>query len=78
MTANHLRMFLNALRTAILIVSGFIAYEILVELEILWNKKNPSKKAKHFMYHKLYKLIIIFLIDLLVLYLVFYTFKIEL
>jgi uncharacterized membrane protein len=78
MTANHLRMFLNALRTAILIVSGFIAYEILVELEILWNKKNPSNKAKHFMYHKLYKLIIIFLIDLLVLYLVFYTFKIEL
>jgi uncharacterized membrane protein len=78
MTANHLRMFLNALRTALIIVSGFIAYEILIELEILWNKKNPGNQTRHFVYRKLYKLLIIFLIDLLLLYFVFYTFKIEL
>ena len=78
MKANHLRMFLNALRTAIIIVSGFIAYEILVELEIIWNKKYPGEQAKNFTHRKLYKLIIIFTIDLLLLYLVFYTFRIEL
>ena len=78
MKANHLRMFLNALRTALIIVAGFIAYEILVELEILWNKKNPENKTYHFINRKLYKLIIIFIIDLLLLYLVFYAFKIEL
>lgn len=78
MTANHLRMFLNAFRTALIIVSGFIAYEILIELEIIWNKKNPGNQTRHFIYRKLYKLIIIFLIDLLLLYLVFYAFKIEL
>ena len=78
MTANHLRMFLNAFRTALIIVSGFIAYEILLEFEIIWNKKNPGNQIRHFMHRKLYKLIIIFLIDLLLLYLVFYAFKIEL
>lgn len=78
MTANHLRMFLNALRTALIIVSGFIAYEILLKLEILWNKKNPGNETFHFIHRKLYKLIIIFIVDLLLLYLVFYAFKIEL
>ena len=78
MTANHLRMFLNALRTALIIVASFIAYEILHELEILWNKKNPGNELHHFIYSKLYKLLIIFLIDLLLLYLIFYRFKIEL
>jgi hypothetical protein len=78
MKANHLRMFLNALRTALVIVAGFIAYEILLELEILWNKIKPENKTYHFINRKLYKLIIIFIIDLLLLYLVFYGFKIEL
>jgi hypothetical protein len=78
MKANHFRMFLNALRTALIIVAGFIAYEILLELEILWNKKNKLNKIHHFIYRQLYKLIIIFTLDLLLLYLVFYAFKIEL
>jgi len=78
MKANHFRMFLNALRTALIIVAGFIAYEILLELEILWNKKNPGNKTYHFINRQLYKLIIIFTLDLILLYFVFYTFKIEL
>ena len=75
---NHLRMFVHALRTAIIIISGFIAYEILLLLERIWNKKNPNNNTTNFVYRKLYKLIIIFLIDLLLLYLIFYTVKIEL
>ena len=78
MKANHFRMFLNALRTALIIVASFIAYEILLELEILWSKKNPGNKTYHFINRQLYKLIIIFTLDLLLLYFVFYTFKIEL
>jgi uncharacterized membrane protein YidH (DUF202 family) len=78
MKVNHLRMFLNALRTAIIIVSGFIAYEILLEIEIIWNKKNPTNKSYHLIHRHLYKLIIIFAIDLLLLYFIFYNFKIEL
>jgi hypothetical protein len=78
MKVNHLRMFVNAFRTALIIISGFIAYEILLQLEIVWNKKYPDNKANNLARRKLYKLLIIFLIDLLLLYLVFYTFRIEL
>jgi hypothetical protein len=78
MKVNHLRMFINAFRTAVIIISSFIAYEILLELEIIWNKKNPGNQTKNFTRRKLYKLLIIFVIDLLLLYLVFYSFKIEL
>lgn len=78
MKVNHLRMFINALRTSIIIVSSFIAYEILLSIEKIWNKENPENKTSNLIHHKLYKLIIIFLIDLLLLYLFFYTIKIEL
>lgn len=77
MQVNHLRMFLNALRTAIVIVSGFIAYEILLELEKQWYMHYPNKYY-NFSKRKLFKLIIIFLIDLILLYVLFYIFKIEL
>ena len=78
MKVNHLRMFINALRTAIIIISGFIAYEILLGIEKIWNKENPENSTSNLIHRKLYKLIIIFLIDLLLLYLIFYTIKIEL
>lgn len=77
MRVNHLRMFLNALRTSIIIVSAFIAYEILVELEKIWNKLYSNKKH-NFVKRKLYKLFIIFMIDLILLYVYFFMFKIEL
>lgn len=73
MQVNHLRMFLNALRTAIVIVSGFIAYEMLLEL-----KKISHKTNLNFAKRMLFKLAIIFLIDLILLYIIFYTFKVEL
>ncbi len=77
MQINHLRMFLNALRTALIIVSGFLAYDILVELEKIWNKAYPNV-YHNFVKRKLIKLLIIFLLDLILLYFVFYKFKIEL
>ena len=77
MQINHLRTVLNALRTALIIVAGFLAYEMLLELEKLWNKEYPNA-FNNFVKRKLIKLLIIFLLDLSILYFVFYTFKIQL
>ena len=67
-TLNHARLFSHALRTSLLIVAGFIFYELLVRLEKTWNLKNPENKVYHFYQIKLYKLIFIFIVDLLILY----------
>jgi hypothetical protein len=77
MKANHFRIFLHALRSALVILGGFIAYEILLELEKIWNKEYPNKQH-NYIKAKLYKLIIIFLIDLFILYTFLFTFKVEL
>lgn len=77
MKVNHLRLFLSALRTAIILVTGFIAYEILKEVEKIWNQIYPNK-IYNFSKRKLYKLFIIFIIDIILLYIFFYVFKIEL
>ena len=74
----HFRMFLNALRSAIVIVAGFIAHEILVDIESEWNALEENKKMYNFAKSRFYKLIIIFCIDLLLLYMVFFAFKTEL
>lgn len=77
MRINHFRMFLNALRTAIIVVSGFIAYEILLEMERAWNIIYPNKTF-NFTKRKLLKLFLIFLIDLFIIYFILLVFKIEL
>ena len=77
MKVNHFRIFLHALRSALVILGGFIAYEILLELEKIWNKDYPNKQH-NYTKAKLYKLIIIFLIDLFILYTFLFTFKVEL
>jgi hypothetical protein len=70
-------MFLSALRTAIIVISGFIAYEILLEMEKAWNILYPHKTF-NFAKRKLLKLFLIFLIDLFLIYSAFLFFNIEL
>jgi hypothetical protein len=77
MHVNHFRMCLSALRTAIIFVSGFIAYEILLEMEKSWNILYPHKTL-NFVKIKLLKLFLIFLIDLFLIYSAFLFFNIEL
>ena len=55
---NHTRLFLHALRTALLFVAGFFIYEILVALEELWNEAVPENSLQHFHQRKGIKLII--------------------
>lgn len=66
----HNRVFLNALRSSLLIVAGFIAYEFLLELG----------KEHKLSYHekKLYKLLLIFILDVLIIYGIYFVFKTEL
>ncbi len=65
---HHIRLFSHAFRTALLFISGFLIYEILLNLEKLWNKKNPNNELKRFYTRKIYKFILIFVIDLAILY----------
>ena len=69
---NHKYIFLNALRTAILFSAGFLIYEILKELEKIWNLESSSNKMLHFYQRKTYKFITILLIDLILLYILFF------
>lgn len=75
---NHSRIFLSALRTAIIFVAGFIIYEILVRLEKIWNKLNPENTLYHFYTRKSIKFLLILIIDLLILYSLVIAFNIEL
>lgn len=69
---NHSRMFFNAFRTAVIFISGFLIYEILLGLEKLWNITYPEYKIQNFLKRKTLKFVIILLIDLIILYLLFF------
>ena len=73
----HKHIFLHALRTAALFAVGFTIYEVLFELEKEWNKKEPSKHLYHFAKRKGIKFLIILSIDMILLYTLFFVFKIE-
>lgn len=64
----HGRLISQAFRTALIFVSGFIIYEILIQLEKIWNKNVPKNRVKHFYQRKMYKFILVFIIDLIILY----------
>lgn len=68
MKINHKRMFVHALRTALLFVAGFLIYEILISLEKIWNKANQENKLYYFYEKHIFRLILIFIMDLLILY----------
>lgn len=70
MKINHHRVFLHALRSAFIIVAGFIAYEVLLELQKYYKLGYNQQK--------IYKLIFIFIIDLAFIYGVYFLFDIEL
>lgn len=65
----HLELFLKALRTSIIFIAGFLAYDWLKQLEVKWNKESPNNEFVHFANRKIYHFIIIFLVDLIILYL---------
>ncbi len=74
----HHEFFLNALRTSLIFIAGFLTYELLKIAEIRWNKMYPNNEIKHFTQRKIYKFLIIFIIDLLILYIIALLFDIHL
>jgi hypothetical protein len=74
----HHIFFLNALRTALIFIAGFLSYELLKILEIEWNLNHPDNVLKHLIYRKTYHFIIIFTFDLLILYLIALLFDVHL
>ena len=74
----HHEFFLNALRTAIIFIAGFITYELLKELESKWNKTHPNNELLHFANSKAYHFCILFIIDLFILYSIALLFDVHL
>jgi hypothetical protein len=74
----HHEFFLNALRTAIIFIAGFITYELLKELESKWNKTHPNNELTHLARSKGLHFLFIFIIDLLILYAIALLFDIHL
>jgi hypothetical protein len=66
----HRRLFLHALRTSLIFLAGFLTYELLKALEGRWSKLQPNNEYNHSFYRKLYHFILIFVFDLLILYLI--------
>ena len=73
----HSHIFLHAFRTAIIFVSGFIIYEILIEIEKEWNKKDPSRRSYNFSKRKIVKFLLVLIIDMILLYMLYFIFKVE-
>lgn len=74
---NHRKNIINAFRTALIALTGFIIYEILIELEKIWNYTMPSNEHYHFHKRRILHFLGIFLIDLFLIYLIFYVFNIQ-
>jgi len=74
----HHAFFLNALRTALIFVAGFLTYELLKIMESEWNYMYPNNELRHFAHRKLYHFILIFIIDLLLLYSIALLFDVHL
>jgi uncharacterized membrane protein YidH (DUF202 family) len=64
---HHKHIFLKALRTALLFISGFIVYELAMELE----DQNQSRLKT--IRTKLLKFVIIFTLDILILYALYFA-----
>ena len=60
----HHIFLLNALRTALIFLAGFLSYEILKRLEGEWNIIHPNNEISHFAHRKMYHFVIIFSTDL--------------
>ena len=74
----HHVFVLHALRTSLIFIAGFLTYELLKTLEIKWNKSHPNNKLIHFAHRKLYHFVVIFIIDLILLYSIALLFDIHL
>jgi hypothetical protein len=74
---SHKRIFFHALRSALLFIVVFFLYDILINLEKLWNKDNPENSKYNYYLRKIIKFTVILIIDLFILYFASIFFNIE-
>ena len=75
---NHRYYFLQALRTALIFISGFLTYELLKIVENEWNKKYPNNELSNYVHRTKYHFFLIYMFDLMILYSVALLFDIRL
>jgi len=78
MKTQHSKIFLAALRSALLILGSFILYDFLKEMVEIWDDIFLHKKEYHIYYRRIYQYLGVFILDLIILYLAFYLFAVEL
>ena len=78
MKIQHHKIFLHALRTGLILIATLLTYDLLKMLESEWNKRHPNNELIHVTQRKVYHFLIIFLADLLVLYLIALLFDVPL
>lgn len=78
MKIQHHKIFLHALRTGLILIATLLTYDLLKMLESEWNKRHPNNELIHVTQRKVYHFLIIFLADLLVLYLIALLFDVHL
>jgi hypothetical protein len=71
----HKKLFLNAFRTALVIVLSFIVYNINVKVFHSLKNNYPHLNKYHFTISKIVKFTCIFLLDLSILYIYAYVFN---
>jgi len=75
---NHHIFFIRALRTSLIFIAGFLSYELLKAIEYEWNKTHPGNEVYHLTQRKTYLFIIMFVVDLIILYLILILFNVNL
>lgn len=78
MEIEHKKAILSASRNAILILVALIIYDFLKNMLNFWDKIYYHRKKNHIYYKKTYQLLGVFVVDMIILYSVFYIFGIEL
>jgi hypothetical protein len=78
MKIQHDRFFLDALRTALVFIATLLTYELLKIMENEWNQTHPNNELVHFTKRKVYHFMIIFVSDLIILYLIALLFGVHL
>ena len=65
MASYHLTILLNAIRTALVLIAGILSYDILKDVEDIWNTTHPHQKNYNLVKSKVLNILIILVMDIL-------------
>ena len=74
----HHKFFFNALRTMLIFIASFLTYELLKIIESKLNEMYPNNRFSNYANRKACYFVLIFISDLLILYLIALLFDVHL